>query len=665
MADSPPPVNRLTKYLFGRGRSKTAGARPEPAATLTPSYDAPKMGDMLRRKSLHSTDAKEIKQMMVRSAFFDQLNFVTAVMTNPDMTEADAMKVKRMLKKTDAFDSLRKRLSEKEKLTPRWRQGPMAASSLLEEDASERHKEPLRSSAGRKKSVVVFNYTAKEDDEVSIQRGDVVEVVDTQEDGWYRVHRLSSGETGLVPGNYLGEYTRPATEEITRNSQRKKLGEGCNGGAGKIASLLNKKTLSAQEANEIRQMMTLLSEKNKVGEVVTDVSTNAGANAVSTDVTSVGAVRVSFSENVSALDALFEPGNQRSCKRYAHSPASKDVDGRKSRQSSSPTMLENGKEYEYDRVKAETQAWERRGDDFARLQLDFYDAERSEGFGMWGPCEMVLEENMKVLFVNHINDDTVFTITISSETEISPTEYPEPANAPVELLSTRSRNTAKPFCFKIRESATNSYIFSTHKMSICDSLMAKINSVIDREVETSLDGLIIFGDSLSSTRKKSMTLENASNFSNQVMAKAKRFFPLSHRLRLLASKRKTGPADSRQDDVYTKGQEILQDADALIDFSSSVTAANEDDPFVYDSLHAVEHLQDEDWMNIPPPANSPPLPAPFSSGIASTVGQSERVGVDRRTSLTARMSDFSAFNDVEDFLTGDSKVRVHQNHNTK
>ena len=652
MAEPPPPVNRLTKYLFGRGRRKTTGARPEPMAAPTPSYDDNKMGDMLRRKSLHSTDAKEIKQMMVRSAFFDQLNFVTAVMKNPDMTEADTMKVKRMLKKTDAFDSLRKKLSNKEKLAPGYQQEPMVASNLLGLDRSERHKEPPRSTAGRRKSVVVFNYTAKEDDEVSIQRGDVVEVVSTQEDGWYRVHRLSSGERGLVPGNYLGEYTRPAAEEITRNSQKKKLSEGCTGRAGNVASLLNKKTLSAQETGEIRQMMTLLSEKNEVGEVVTDVSTNSDANTVSPAGTNVDAARVSFSENVSALDAIFEPGNQRNCKGHARSATTKDVESRENGQQFLPSMLESGKEYGH--VRAETQTGEKHGDDFVRLQLDFYDAERSEGLIMWGPCEMVLEENMKVLFVNNINADTVFTITISSETEIHPTENPEPADAPVDLLSTKSRNKANPFCFKIRESATKSYIFSTLKMSICDSLMAKINSIIDREVETSLDGLIIFGDNSSSTRKKSMTLEHASNISNQVLAKAKRFFPLSHRLQLLPSKRKTDLADPRKDDSYRKGQEILQDADDLIDFSSSVTATSEDDPFVYDSLHAGEHAQDEDWMNIPPPAYSPPLPAPVSSGITSTAGQSQLVGVDRRTSLTARMSDSSAFNDLEDFLTGDT-----------
>lgn len=51
--------------------------------------------------------------------------------------------------------------------------------------------------------VVLYDYVAQEDDELSIYQGETVSVIETYDDGWWMV--ANDIDRGLVPSNYLSE----------------------------------------------------------------------------------------------------------------------------------------------------------------------------------------------------------------------------------------------------------------------------------------------------------------------------------------------------------------------------------------------------------------------------------------------------------------------------
>lgn len=51
--------------------------------------------------------------------------------------------------------------------------------------------------------VAVYDYTASDDDEVSFNSGDFIVNVETIDDGWMTGTVESTGETGMLPSNYV------------------------------------------------------------------------------------------------------------------------------------------------------------------------------------------------------------------------------------------------------------------------------------------------------------------------------------------------------------------------------------------------------------------------------------------------------------------------------
>lgn len=43
----------------------------------------------------------------------------------------------------------------------------------------------------------------QEDDELSVRKGETVQVLERGDDGWWSVEK--NGQVGMVPGNYLGK----------------------------------------------------------------------------------------------------------------------------------------------------------------------------------------------------------------------------------------------------------------------------------------------------------------------------------------------------------------------------------------------------------------------------------------------------------------------------
>ena len=57
----------------------------------------------------------------------------------------------------------------------------------------------------------VYDYTSTHADELSLRRGDILEILDKEEDPWWRARNSTNGKMGLVPKNYVNEIL-PADE---------------------------------------------------------------------------------------------------------------------------------------------------------------------------------------------------------------------------------------------------------------------------------------------------------------------------------------------------------------------------------------------------------------------------------------------------------------------
>lgn len=61
--------------------------------------------------------------------------------------------------------------------------------------------------------VALYNYTAREDTDVSFVKGDRMEVLDDTESDWWRVIHLTTRQEGLIPWNFVAEERSVNSEE--------------------------------------------------------------------------------------------------------------------------------------------------------------------------------------------------------------------------------------------------------------------------------------------------------------------------------------------------------------------------------------------------------------------------------------------------------------------
>lgn len=61
--------------------------------------------------------------------------------------------------------------------------------------------------------VALYNYTAREDTDVSFVKGDRMEVIDDTESDWWKVQHLTTRQEGLIPWNFVAEERSVNSEE--------------------------------------------------------------------------------------------------------------------------------------------------------------------------------------------------------------------------------------------------------------------------------------------------------------------------------------------------------------------------------------------------------------------------------------------------------------------
>lgn len=67
--------------------------------------------------------------------------------------------------------------------------------------------------AKRRIVIALYNYTAREDTDVSFVKGDRMEVLDDTESDWWRVIHLTTRQEGLIPWNFVAEERSVNSEE--------------------------------------------------------------------------------------------------------------------------------------------------------------------------------------------------------------------------------------------------------------------------------------------------------------------------------------------------------------------------------------------------------------------------------------------------------------------
>lgn len=65
----------------------------------------------------------------------------------------------------------------------------------------------------RRLVVALYNYTAREETDVSFTKGDRMEVLDDTESDWWRVIHLGTRQEGLIPWNFVAEERSVNSEE--------------------------------------------------------------------------------------------------------------------------------------------------------------------------------------------------------------------------------------------------------------------------------------------------------------------------------------------------------------------------------------------------------------------------------------------------------------------
>ena len=66
---------------------------------------------------------------------------------------------------------------------------------------------------GRPVYVCTHDYESRTDDDLRLKKGDLLHVLDTDDDGWWLARSITSGKSGYIPSNYVAERNSLEAEE--------------------------------------------------------------------------------------------------------------------------------------------------------------------------------------------------------------------------------------------------------------------------------------------------------------------------------------------------------------------------------------------------------------------------------------------------------------------